>query len=291
MESSAPTPAGIDFEAVNAFMGRLMRKWLGESVAESAQASILEAGSERLRGLILASSENSGVEERVIVTKLAMELGSEVGTRVFSWYESWSGATAKGSQAMNGALPGDAYIVYEKPEGGMASSILFEMLLDGKPGLVLTRKARPEILGFDVADVKIVMVRKQLARLFWPSSPTRDMSDRRDRTVDVPTEMPLLRIVRAQMESRPGSVVLVECAEYLRVLNGFQKFYTLLTDVIDIATDAGGTMLVSVNPLSFSDGDLATLETIAEILVERQPQAAHRSVQQSNVPAWSVNPA
>ena len=291
MEDNVLAPASIDFEAVNAYMSRLMLKWLGASVAESVQACNIDTGAERLKAFIQASSEKAGVEERVIAAKLAEELGPEVGSRISSWYESWRGATASGAKAMKESLPGDSYIVYEKKAGGAAASIFFEQLLDGKPGLVLTRRARPEILGFDVEEVKIVMVRKQLGRLFWPSSATRDMSDRRDRASDALAEMPILRVVRAQMESRPGSVVLVECAEYLKVLNGFQKLYTLIADVIDIATDAGGTILVSVSPQSFSEGELSTLETIMEVLVERQPVAARQSLQPFNSPAWSVNPA
>jgi hypothetical protein len=291
MQGNLSHPAGIDFEAVGAYMACLMRKWLGAGVAESALVTIGVSGDERLRELVRVTSEKSGLEERVIVKKLAEDLGSEVGQRVAIWYEGWSSATSKGVEAMKGSLPGDGYLVYEGRSGDAAASIFIDQMLEGKPGLVLTRRARPAILGFNVEDVKIVMVRKQLAALFWHSAPVREMTDRRERAFEVATEMPLLRVVRSQMESRPGTVVLMDCAEFLKVINGFQKLYTLVADIMDIAADGGGVLIVSANPKSFSDGEMSTLETLLEVLVEREAaqQPAHRSP--IFMPNGSVSPS
>ncbi|MFH0816574.1 MAG: DUF835 domain-containing protein [Methanobacteriota archaeon] len=282
----------LDYEEVEAALARRMRVWLGERVAESVMASVIDTGPERLKSLISATSEKAGVEERVIARKLTEALEPALGQKLAMWYEGWKGTSTKGGEALKNSLPGDSYLVYADEAPDAATSIFIERVLDGKHGLVLTRRARPEILGFDISEVKIVMVRKQLSRLFWPSSETSGgMADGRERSLDLVDEMPLLKIIRSHLESHPDSVVLVDCAEYLKVINGFQKLYALLADIADIMNDSGGLMIVGLHSQSFSDGELATLESMMETLVERPAGVQKPSPQPAGKPSWSVNPA
>jgi hypothetical protein len=282
----------FDWETVEAVLVGRMRGWLGERVAASVLASTIETGQQRLKILIAATSEKTGVEESVIARKIAEALSPALGQKLAIWYEGWRGASEKNDETLKNPQPGDAYLVYADYAPDAAVTILVERVLDGKRGLVLTRKARSEILGFDISEVKIVMVRKQLSRLFWPSADTTSgMADGRERSLDLVEEMPLLKIVRSHLDAHPDSVVLVDCAEYLKVINGFEKLYAVLTDIADIVNDTGGLMVVSLHSQSFSDGELATLESIMETLVERPAKLPKRTLKAVVAPSWSVNPA
>jgi hypothetical protein len=265
-----------------------MRLWLTDSVFESASSGIIEEGADYLKKLIIVASDKTGVKEQHIVARLARNLEPRLAGNLTSWFSHLSGAGKAEEHVLRDALPGDAYLIYSDRARDAAFSIFLGLLLEGKYGFVLTRRPQPALECFGIADVRIVTVKKQLGRLCagGPEFAPHDADDN-SRLKDVP----LLRVVRNHLTRHPDSIVMIDCMDYLKQLNGFPRLFAFVSDIMDIARDTGSLLLFDMMSSSFEEKELASLEGALEVLVERPSTLAiARQLQRTALP-WSVSPS
>jgi archaellum biogenesis ATPase FlaH len=85
-------------------------------------------------------------------------------------------------------------------------------------------------------------------------------------------------VVKNHLQVNGTSIVLVDCLDYLKAVNGFQAAFVALSQVADIVADVKGVLIVSVRPSSFEEAELSLLESTMEVLgLRSRPSAGYRS--------------
>jgi len=249
-----------------------MKRWLLPRIYESVTSRVIGSGTSLLKALLIISADQTGVKESQIVRHISARMHAPLAASFKAWYDSWRIAPEETFTARNG-IP---FLIYDYGKKDLAMSIFLDFIVQGKPGLAMTRKSSPAFENLRSPDIRVVHVQKQLGRLSARTgSPAQDV--------------PFIRVVKNHLQVNGSSIVLVDCLDYLKAVNGFQAAFVALSQVADIVSDVKGILIVSVRPASFEEAELSLLESTMEVLGRRN--RANSGSQSASAIPWGASPA